>query len=524
MAGLLAVLLAGLVAATTLRFATFVPWGTDAPAYVEAAHRWADGRLSAPSPLGLWASWAWPPQAVLPLGQRPGLATGTDVSEYPAGLPLLMAAALLLAGELGPFLVAPLCAGLLVLCTYGLARRIAGPWLALLAAASIGITPATTGMAVQPMSDVPMTALWVLAWLMSLRPGTAANAAAGAAAAGAVLVRPNTAPLAGIVVLLVLCSRPGGVRSLSAWRSAAVTAALLALGPGLVMWTQTALYGGPFQTGYIGGWDWMFASAHIPKNLVLIPGFLMLLHSPAIFLGLLAPLLLALAPRRDDVHPQARLVAWSALAFAVVNLLIYLPYWPYEDPAFVRFQLPALAALFVLLAGMSHLLWHWLRRRVWVGLAALSVLPALFVAVAPGSWLRYPLTIRDEQQRAALMGRYLREVAPANGVILAHLQGGTLAHYTKLPVVRLDVVPGDALDAIIADLIAHGYDPLLVLGDGDEAATFATRFPHSTYRGLEWPRRAQAIDVTGLSYYRIADQRLFAAHQRWPVDVLRTHD
>lgn len=520
-AGLLALLVAALVTAVTIRFNTFAPWGTDAAAYVESAHRWVAGRLLEPSPVALWAPWTVEATITTPLGFRPGLPTGTDVTEYPPGLPLLMAAALWLAGEAGPFVVAPIGAGLLVLCAYGLARQLAGPWWGLLAAVLVAISPATVGMAVQPMSDVPVTALWTLAWLMSLRPGMGASAAAGAAAAGAILIRPNTAPLAAVVIVLVLLSRPGGIRAGAAWRAATVAGLMLALGPGLVMWAQTVLYGGPFTSSYRGGWDWMFALAHVPKNLVLIPRFLTMLHSPLLFAGVATPLLMARQARGDDAVPQARLVAWSALSLALVNVLIYLPYWPYEDPAFVRFQLLPITALFVLLAGLSRHLWRFICRHFTVGLAGLALVPVVIVGAYPGALLRYPLTIRDGQQRVPLMGRYLREVLPDNAVIITHLQGGAMAHYTNAPIIRLDLIAASALDPIVADLITHGYAPVLLLGDGDEGATLAARFPDSRYRRLEWPPRARAFDVTGLSYYRVADQVLHARSQRWPVDVLR---
>jgi hypothetical protein len=49
-----------------------------------------------------------------PLGYRPFSPDGTIVPIYPAGLPLLMAAFLGVAGENGPFFVAPVLGACLV--------------------------------------------------------------------------------------------------------------------------------------------------------------------------------------------------------------------------------------------------------------------------------------------------------------------------------------------------------------------------------------------------------------------------
>lgn len=518
-AGLLAVLIAGAVTATTIRFATFAQWGTDPAAYVEAAHRWRSGRLFEPSPLALWAGWNKPVLVTAPIGQRPGAVRGTNVTEYPLGLPLLMAAALGVAGEFGPYLIPPLSAGLLVLCTYGIARRLAGPWHALVAAALIGMSPATTGMAVQPMSDVPVTAFWALAWLMALRPGLGACSAAGAAAAMAIMIRPNTAPLAGVVVILVLLGA-GGLRNRRAWTAAGLTSGVLSIGVALVLWSQALLFGGPFESGYFEGLSWMFAVEHVPKNLVLIPTFLTMLHGKGVFVGLLTPVLLAWRPNVTTGLPQARMVAWSALAIALVTFLTYLPYFPYQDPVFVRFQLPAITAMFVLMAGLTHALWGVISRRVWP-LAPFALIPAIVVVIATGPWLLYPLDIRVGMQRSALLGRYLRETLPANGVIVTQLEGGTMAHFTRLPVVRLDLVSAETFDPVLDDLVKHGYAPFLVLGKSEEEATFAARFPVSRFRELGWPPRARAIDVGTLSVYALADQARFARGERWPVDILR---
>ena len=517
----LAALVAAIGAALSVRFGTFVPWGTDAGGYVEAAYRWADGRLAEPSPLALWASWVVADGAIgMPLGFRPGLPAGTDVSEYPAGLPLLMAAALRLAGDAGPYLVAPFCCGLLVWCTFDLARRLGGPWGGLLAAVLAAASPLTLVMAVQPMSDVPATALWLLALAMALRTGVGAAAACGAAASLAMLVRPNLAPFAIIVGLLVLLTHtrpPAGARG--AWAPVVVAAAAMTAGPLLVMWTSQVLYGSPFESSYWGGWNWMFSTSYIAKNLGLAPGFLVALHSPLAFAGLLTPLLVW-RPSRLTAGLEPRRVAVTCVLIGLMNYLLYLTYLPYDDPHFLRFQMPAVMCLFVLLAGLSA--WLWRRLRAWGRpLAPLALIPAVVVLLYPRGLLLYPLTFQGPQTRVVLMGRYLATVLPAEAVVLTHLHGGAMAHYTNRPVVRLDRLPADALDRTVADLVAHGHEPVLLVGEEDEIPALRARFPSSPLVRLDWAPRARALSTGGFAYFRIADQARYAAGERWPVDVLR---
>ena len=65
-----------------------------------------------------------------PLAYTLGPERGTDVSQYPLGFPVFLAAADLVDRELGVYVVPPLFAGWLVWCTFLLGRRLAGPWAA----------------------------------------------------------------------------------------------------------------------------------------------------------------------------------------------------------------------------------------------------------------------------------------------------------------------------------------------------------------------------------------------------------
>ena len=118
-----------------------------------------------------------------------------------AGLPLLMAGAKRIAGQEGLFAVVPLSAGLVVLATFGIGRRLGMPRAGLVAACLMATCPALTAMSVRPMSDVPGAAAWTGALYFALGGSALDAIAAGLCTALAIVIRPNLAPCAAAVLM-----------------------------------------------------------------------------------------------------------------------------------------------------------------------------------------------------------------------------------------------------------------------------------------------------------------------------------
>jgi hypothetical protein len=507
---------AGLIVAVGIRNNTFALWGSDPAGYVEAARRWADGQLVSPLPIQFWATWMPHEYALTPFGFRLGTVRGTEVGTYPLGLPVLMAAAMRVGGALAAHLVAPLCAGLLVWCTYVLASWLAGRWAGLLAAVLLATSPATVALGVQPMSDVPAAALWALAWVMSLRPGLGASAASGAAVAAATMVRPNLAPLGLIVLLLV--ARTWREGDDTRWRRIALFLVVAAIGPAVLAWSQAELYGSPFRPGYVTA-ETYFSVANIRHNAAHYPRILIVLHTPLVLLGLAATALLLWPRVRATLDLRAQAVVISATAFVAITYALYLPYMQFQDLLSLRFMLPAMVALFILLAGVLARLSLAVRSRSRV-LAVLALVPAVIVAAYPAGALRYALNLHKEQTGLIFGGHYLREVLPANAAVFTGGHGGGLAHYTGRLIIRLDPIAPHSLDAVVDEVRRHGYRPVLVLDAAGEASFFQTRFATSQFHSLDWPPRAEFGDVVRFRYWDFADRDSYRQGQRWPVDVI----
>lgn len=517
MAGVAALLVAALAAGLTIRANSFVPWGTDSGAYLSAAYRWAEGDLFSPASFQFWSQWSAAGQVEAPLGHRPGPLPGTITPFYPLGYPLLLAAALDLGGPLAPYTVAPLFVGLLVWCAFVLGRDLSTPAGGLAAALLIGMTPVTLSHAMLLMSDVPAAACWGVAWILSLRPRAGAAAAAGCAAAMAMMIRPNLGPLTLILAgVVLLADRAHAGRAIGRLTIFGLTAAI---GPLMVLWSQAVLFGNPLDTGYPATVDFFFSRERIPQNARFYVAELVGLHSWWVALGALAiPIIWRSRPRREW---RARLLLVAAVLLIAVNYALYLPYLSFEGWAWLRFLLPAMLALFVLCGAAADALRLRLQHygRWW---GVLAFVPILWIAWTPRHELRTLVDNAREYPRLQQMGHYLRAALPPNAVILTFVHSGGIALYTGRPVVRLDLIAADALDEIIADLTRHGYRPVFVLDIAFEGAGLSDKFQTSRFVRLDWPPRAEFATGVSVLYHDAGDRAGYAAGDRYATDVLRT--
>jgi hypothetical protein len=502
-----------LLVGLTIRHNTFAPWATDAGAYVGAGHLWARGDLFIPAEFTFGSPWGADPLVEAPYGYVPGPSKGALTGQYPLGFPLLIAAAIKIGGSLAPYVVAPVMAGLLAWCAFLLGSSLATPFAGALAALMIAATPVTVQHVAMPMSDVPAAALWALAWVMSLRPGKGAAAAAGAATAFAVMVRPNLAPLALVIAATVAATERSGTAS--ALTRVLVFAIVASIGPVLVLWSQAELYGHPLQSGYRVPLDTFFSTERIHQNARLYPQLLFDLHSGVAFAGLLFVPFAITRAGRGPADYRAAVVTLGAVGMVAVNYALYLPYMSYQGAEWLRFMLPAMLALFLLLAAALDQVRRGLRTRWrWAGLLAL--LPALYVVLLPADSLQPP----GGGMRLQLMGRYLREALPPNAVIFTIAHGAALLHATGRPVLRLDLIPPAALEGVIADLQRRRHRPVYVLDVAVDGAPFSEGFRSSEASRLIWPARAEFTSATSILYYDLQDREAFLNGDRWTTDLL----
>lgn len=474
-----------LVIAVGWSWGTHVAGGSDSYCYLNQAELFASGRVRQLQPIAVDAPWPNAALTFLPAGHAPAAGyPGAVVPICPAGYPLIMAGARLLAGRAGMFAVVPLLSGVAVWFTFLLARRLGGPRAGVVAAALLGASPAFLYQAVQPMSDVPALALWLVSLSLTWRAidgaGWRGFASSGAAAGAAILVRPNLVPLAAVLMLWIIAARPGTLRErISSMVVFGLGVLPFALG---VMAVQNAMYGGPLKSGY-GELGPLFRLGHVLPNLQRYPRWLVETQTPIVALGLAAPLVCAAYSRKSGA-------AWALLAFAAGTLACYLPYVVFDAWWYLRFVLPAIAVLVTLSAAVLVRLAARLRpalRAPVLGLAV-GILVVFYLGVAVR---RQVFELRHFESRFRISGEYLASHLPDDAAILTVRQSGSVRFYSGRPTLVWADLDAASLDRALEYLRGRGYHPYLLLENWEEPG-FRARFGRQSALGrLEWPPIAE---------------------------------
>ncbi len=488
--------------AAGLRWGTFVVGGSDSHCYVGQAQMFAAGRLSLDPPIPGPVPWPDAAATFVPAGFTPmARGGGKSVPMCPAGLSLLMAVALMMVGEWGLFLVVPMLGAAAVWWTYALGRDLDGPASGLVGAVLTACSPIVLYQLVQPMSDVPAMAWWTGALAAAVR---GRPALAGLAVSAAIMTRPNLAPLAVVPAALAWWQTPvaGGTRNRLvrlAWFASGAVPGVLA-----VAWIQNAMYGSPFSTGY-GGMQALFSSGRVAANLERYPAWLVETHTPIVALALAAPIVV-----------RRKREALLLLLFALGVLAAYLPYVVFEEWWYLRFLLPGLPVLFVLLGCVAA----WGASR----LPALARAPVLVLVVAAlgATWLhtadqRLVFTLKALEQKYAVAGRYVATRVPPRAVVIAGLESGSVRYYSGRPTLSWDGFQPAWLDPAIEALRERGYAPYLAL-DASEEDAFRRHFHgRSRFAALDWPPAAQVGIAVRL--YDLGDRARYLAGE--PVHTVR---
>lgn len=513
-----AIAIAAFAAATALGHATFSASITDASGYVAQAQGFVNGAVQRPVPLQLIPAVRNSGAATSALGYRAGPISGTEVPIYPLGLPLFMAAAALVGGDLAPHAVAPLAFGALILCAFLLGRELGGDAAGICAALFIAANPVGILYSVYPMSDVPAAACWAGVWYLAARSTSGAALTAGTLVTAATLIRPNLAPLALVpaVVLLRGCLR--SAPAASRYRPVLLFGVAGLVGPALLLAFQAAINGSGLQPGY-SGWETFFKASNISDNIRTYPRMFVAVFGYWPFIGLAFA---AFVHMRRPASSMARTLTYSGLAMAALNVALYIAYIPYDYWGFLRFLLPAIVVILVLAAvgvtGVVSTLWPPASSRR----LALAIPIAVVLVAWPGrDELAFALSEWISHARIPKMGLYLKEVLPPQAVALAFLHGGAISHYTGHNVVSVEGLDRSKLEVLIADLERNGCHPVFVVDEALEESAFQAAFPTSTFARLDWPPRAIFVGTTRIRYFVAADRARFIAGERWPIDVLR---
>lgn len=437
------------VIATSIRHSQFVAAGSDAWGYLSQARMWATGTLRQPQPLMVELTDVLPREALTPLAYRPSPTGSTIVPITSPGLPLLMAAGEVVAGERAVFAVVPLLAAVAVWATWLLGSTLGSRWTGVAAAALLATSPAFLfQLTSAPMSDIPAAAFWALSLAAALHRGRWAALASGTAAGAAILVRANLLPVTIVPAALVALDRTSARRNLLLFGAGTIPAAAF------IAALYAYWYGSPLSSGY-GSLGQLYATANFIPNLTRYSRWLVESQTPVILLAVAAPLLVA--------HRGA---AAALLAFTLAVVACYVFYTPFDAWWFLRFLLPAYPALAALTAAAIIAAAMWLPRP----LRALAVLVVLFVVANRTIGYASARATFDSggEQKYAITGRYVAEHLPGNAVIVCELYSGSIRYYSDRTTIRFPLIASDHVDRAMAELHRLGYQPYLVVEDWEE--------------------------------------------------------
>jgi hypothetical protein len=462
-------------------------------------------------PLALEAPWPDAPLTFAPAGHIPSpTVRGATAPICPAGLSLAMVPFVWAGGGALVFAVVPLFGVLLVWSTYLLGARFSRR-VGLAAAFLLACSPAFLFQLMQPMSDVPAAALWVLAAGAATNGKRRSPLAAGSAASAAIVVRPNLLPM-GIVLGLFLLCRPERL-----WRERARDAAMFAAAsaPGclLVAIVQATFYGSPLRSGY-GTLPALFGIEHVVPNAIRYATWMWQSHGFVWLLALASPFLLP---------------GWLTtllLSLVVVNLACYLPYAVFNDWWYLRFLLPAIAILLVLaIAGLDATLAIVARtvgsaarsfrvRAAMVGLVTLASL-LFFIREARA---RSVFDLQRLEARYERAGLYVASHLPPNALIVTSWESGSVRYYGHRNTLVWDALDPAWLDRAIAYIRTRGYEPYLLFERWEEPA-FRQRFAGSAIASLDWP---PAAEIAGqVRIYRPDDRERYVSGTGIPTEYAR---
>jgi len=483
------------VVAAAIHWGTFAASGADSYGYVSQAYLWAEGRLRIDQPIAARLPWPSADSSLAPLGYKAASQGHAIVPTYAPGLPILMALALRLAGACGPFVVVPICAGLLVWSAYATGRRLGVTGAGAIAAILTAASPIVLFQSMWPMSDVPVAALWTMVVALLLGRSRASAVGAGIIAAMALLVRPNLLLVPAALGLWLLWQVPrargNGVARLIGF----------ALPLGVASIVVAALndywYGGPWASGY-GGFDYLYSASRLRPNVTAYVTDLWQTHTAFIFLFPLA-LIGVTMPLQPDTR-SARALLGSAIAGVWLSYLFYIPF---SDWWYVRFLLPALP-LMLLLAAIAASRLAALLAPPWNTLVLGTIL--LAVLASELSFARDTATfgrLRELEHRYIDIARYVDATLPPNAAILCMQHSGALRFYAGRLTVRYDWLDAPWLARAGRDLQAAGYHPYAVIEDW-EAADVRRRLDLPPDAPLPWALVARMLEPAPLTVYDAA--------------------
>ena len=269
-----------------------------------------------------------------------------------------------------------------------------------------------------------------------------------------------------------------------------------------LLWLNHALYGSVTGSGYGAASD-LFSTRNVNPNLTNYGSALWQTQHIVLAVGALAPLVFDGIKRRG---------ATLLLAFAAVEIAIYLLYQPFPEWWYIRFLIPAIVVLLVLASAASVQLLS--RSRMGGVIPLVAVILGLVGARAAGERQAFELQRMEGRYREA--AELVRDRLPSNAVLITVWESGGIRFHAGREIVMWDSLDPAWLDRALTWLRSKGYQPYLLF-ERREEQEFRARFRGQSELGrLDWPSR---FDLNRqVRIFDPADRARYLAGEAYPTE------
>jgi hypothetical protein len=430
------------------------------------ADAFAHGAVQPTSALALEAPWPDASRTVAPGGFIPSPVRPDAASPICApGFSLLMAPFAAVGGVEGIFWVTPIAAAALVWSAFALGRRLAGGMAGVVAATLTAASPIVLFQTVQPMNDITSAALWLVALVAATSESPTRAQWAGLATGIAILVRPNLAPVAAVVLLA--CG--------PSLRSAVAFGLAMIPGVAILAGLNRALYGQFLATGY-GDPLTLFGVRFFAENVRNYARAFYETQHVFPLVAIAAPLLFG---------GRARRMALAALAASLAVFASYVFYTPFPEWWYLRFLIPSIVLLIVL---ASAVVVHAARSATMGGVVVIAAVVLVLLGLRTARE-RQAFDLQQLESRFRDAGALVGSRLPERAVVLTVWQSGSIRFHARREVVMWDAVAPEWLDRAVGWL-ADRDRPVYILLERREENEFRARFRgRSALGALDWPPR-----------------------------------
>ena len=259
-------------------------------------------------------------------------------------------------------------------------------------------------------------------------------------------------------------------------------------GVAVMFWLNAQLYGSAIASGY-GDATQLFSTAHIQDNLTHFGRALLQTQYLVPLLGVIAPVIFA--------GDKRRLSAVLLIAAGVV-IGIYLVYQPFPEWWYLRFLIPALVLLLLILTSAVAVELA-TRARMGGVIPIVAVVIAILGARAAGDRQAFELQRMEGRYRdtAALITNRL----PANAVLITVWQSGSVRFQAGREAVLWDSLDPAWLDRAVAWLTERGLQPYFLLERREEP-----EFRARSAANRRWARSTGRRASTSIGKYGFTTQ------------------